>query len=190
MKGKIGDLKVEQGRLLVSEPFLADPYFKRTVVLLSEHTEDGSIGFILNKLTDIKLSEAVKDFPDHINFPVYFGGPVQMDTLHYIHKLGAQLPGSKEIARGIYWGGDFEILKVLIEADKVKAEDIKFFIGYSGWTPDQLNEELQNKAWIISSVSERFAFYDNPKGLWGQVLRSLGNEYAIIANFPENPSLN
>lgn len=189
MKTRMDNVKLEQGKLLVSEPFLADPYFKRTVVLVSEHSKEGSVGFILNKLTDIKLSEAIKDFPES-NFPVYFGGPVQMDTLHYIHKLGDQLPGSKEICKGIYWGGDFDILKVMIEADKIKPGDIRFFIGYSGWTPEQLEQEMLNKAWIVSNANEKFAFNDNPKGLWGQVLRSLGNEFAIIANFPENPSLN
>jgi putative transcriptional regulator len=181
--------EVGQGSLLVSEPFLADPYFKRTVVLLSEYTHDGSIGFILNKVTDIKLSEAVKDFPEG-DFPVYFGGPVQMDTLHYIHRLGEQLPGSKQICQGVYWGGDFDILKMMIDARQIKPQDIRFFVGYSGWTSEQLSDELKNKAWIVTNTTEKFAFNNNPKGMWGQVLRSLGNEYAIIANFPENPSLN
>jgi putative transcriptional regulator len=183
------DVKLAQGKLLISEPFLADPYFKRTVVILSEHTKDGSVGFILNKLTDIRLNDAIKDFPE-FNVPVYFGGPVQIDTLHYIHKLGDLLPGSKEITNGIYWGGDFEVLKVLIDTAQIKPSDIRFFVGYSGWTPEQLEDELQHKAWIVSNANEKFAFHNNPKSLWEQVLKSLGNEYAIIANFPENPSLN
>ena len=189
MKTRFTNVEVGQGSLLISEPFLADPYFKRTVILLSEHSKDGSIGFILNKLTDIKLSEAVMDFPEQ-DFPVYFGGPVQMDTLHYIHKIGDGLPGSKQINGNTYWGGDFDILKDMIDMGHIKPGDIRFFVGYSGWTPDQLGEELHSKSWIVTDLKENIAFNENPKGLWGQVLRSLGDEYAIIANFPENPSLN
>lgn len=179
----------ECGKFLVSEPFLSDPYFKRSVVMLSEHNEEGSVGFILNKPTDIKINDAIKDFPK-IDSNLYFGGPVQTDSLQYIHKLGDRLEGSRKLLNGVYWGGNFETLKFLIDTKQVSKDDIRFFVGYSGWQPKQLEEEIQEKSWIIAPGKFEFAFFDDPKKLWGDVLRNLGQEFSILANFPEDPSLN
>ena len=179
----------ERGNFLVSEPFLSDPYFKRSVVLLSEHNEEGTIGFILNKPTDISVNEAIRDFPQ-IESKLYFGGPVQTDSLQYIHTLGMRLEGSREIMNGVYWGGNFEVLKSMIDTGQVKPSEIRFFVGYSGWQPSQLDTEVKEKSWIIAPGNFQFAFFDNPKKLWGDVLRSLGKEFSILANFPEDPSLN
>lgn len=182
-------LKPTAGSLLVSEPFLLDSYFKRAVVLLSEHDEHGTLGFILNKPTDVRLNDAVEDFPD-FDAPLYFGGPVETDTLFYIHTLGAKLEGAKEIAAGIWWGGDYEQLKYLINTKQISNTQIRFYAGYSGWEPKQLACELKDKSWLVSTSSRIFTFFDNPRNLWSQVLRSMGNEYAILANFPEDPNLN
>lgn len=178
-----------QGSILVSEPFLLDSYFKRAVVLLSEHDEQGTLGFILNKPTDVSLNEAVDDFPE-FNVPLYFGGPVETDTLFYIHTVGELLPGAKPITEGIWWGGDYDKLKFLIDTRQIRPDQIRFYAGYSGWEPKQLDSELKEKAWLVSGANKKFTFFDNPKSLWSQVLRSMGNEYAILANFPEDPSLN
>ena len=177
------------GKFLISEPFLNDPYFKRSVILLSEHNEEGSIGFILNKPTDISVNEAIKDFPK-IDSRLYFGGPVQTDSLQYIHKLGDKLDGSREVMKGVFWGGNFETLKMLIDTRQVHPDDIRFFVGYSGWQPAQLVSEIKEKSSIIAPGNHQFAFFDNAKKLWGDVLRSLGHEFSILANFPEDPSLN
>jgi putative transcriptional regulator len=183
------NLKPTAGSLLISEPFLLDSYFKRAVVLLSEHDEHGTLGFILNKPTDVRLNDAVEDFPD-FDAPLYFGGPVETDTLFYIHTLGAKLEGAKEIATGIWWGGDYEQLKYLINTKQITNTQIRFYAGYSGWEPKQLATELKGKSWLVSASSRVFTFFDNPRNLWSQVLRSMGNEYAILANFPEDPNLN
>ena len=180
---------LECGKLLISEPFLGDPFFKRAVVLLSEHNKDGTVGFILNKPTDIFINDIIEDFPD-FDVPVYFGGPVQKDTLHYIHKLGDKVQGCKEIKKGIYWGGDFEILKLLIDTKQVSPSDIRFFIGYSGWNPNQLKKEIAEKSWLLTPATDNFTFFDEPKKLWSDVMKSLGKEYSILANFPEDPSMN
>jgi putative transcriptional regulator len=177
------------GRVLVSEPFLMDSYFKRTVILLGEHGEDGTVGFILNKPTDLTLNDALEDFPP-FDAPLYFGGPVQTDTIHFLHTLGKKLEGSKEIIPGIYWGGSLETLKLLIETRQVDKDEIRFFAGYSGWEPEQLDDEMKGRTWLISNGKKDFAFSDSPEELWGEVLRSMGSQYAILANFPENPSLN
>jgi len=177
------------GRVLISEPFLMDSYFKRTVILLGEHGEDGTVGFILNKPTDLTLNDALEDFPP-FDAPLYFGGPVQTDTIHFLHTLGKKLEGSKEIMPGIYWGGSLETLKLLIETHQVSKDEIRFFAGYSGWEPQQLDDEMKGRTWLVSSGKKDFAFSHNPDELWGEVLRTMGSQYAILANFPENPSLN
>lgn len=177
------------GRVLISEPFLMDSYFKRTVILLGEHGEDGTVGFILNKPTDLTLNDALEDFPP-FDAPLYFGGPVQTDTIHFLHTLGKKLEGSKEIMPGIYWGGSLETLKLLIETRQVSKDEIRFFAGYSGWEPQQLDDEMKGRTWLVFNGKKDFAFSQNPDELWGEVLRSMGSQYAILANFPENPSLN
>lgn len=181
--------KPSKGRLLISEPFLTDPYFRRSVVLLSEHGEEGTVGFIINKPTEVMLNEALKDFPE-FSAHIYFGGPVQPDSLHYIHRLGNKLEGSREIGSGIYWGGEFEELKLLIDTRQVNPEDIRFYAGYSGWGPQQLNEELDQKSWIVARLDHISAFSEKPRDLWKEALKSLGSDYAMIANFPEDPSMN
>ncbi len=189
MRKKTVHLDPQVGRILVSEPFLLDSYFKRSVILLGEHGDDGTVGFILNKPTDLKLNDALEDFPP-FDVPLYFGGPVQTDTIHFLHTLGPKLVGSKEILKGIFWGGDLEMLKLLIDTHQVSKNEIRFFAGYSGWEPQQLNDELKGHTWIVSNCKKDFAFSEHPEDLWGQVLRTMGSQYAILANFPEDPSLN
>lgn len=189
MMKKVVQIDPSVGRILVSEPFLLDSYFKRAVILLGEHGDEGTIGFILNKPTDLKLNDALEDFPP-IDAPLYFGGPVQTDTIHFLHTLGHTLEGSKEILPGIFWGGDLEALKLLIDTGQVSTNEIRFFAGYSGWDPHQLDDELKGKTWLVSNCKKEFAFSNHPDELWGEVLRNMGSQYAIMANFPEDPSLN
>src|SRR5215204_6333021 len=101
-------LKPEKGRLLISEPFLPDPNFERTVVLLCEHNAEGSFGFVLNKPSAIKVNEVMEDF-SNFDTVVFVGGPVQQDTLHFIHR-NVNIENAIDIAENIYWGGDFESL--------------------------------------------------------------------------------
>jgi len=182
-------LEPEVGRILVSEPFLLDSYFKRSVILLGEHGTEGSVGFILNKPTDLTLNDALEDFPP-FEMPLYFGGPVQTDTIHFLHTMGDKLEGSKLILPGIYWGGSLEMLKLLIDTNQINKDEIRFFAGYSGWEPSQLDAELKGRTWLVSNCKKDFAFSTEPEELWGQVLRNMGSQYAILANFPEDPSLN
>ena len=137
----------------------------------------------------LTLNDALEDFPP-FDAPLYFGGPVQTDTIHFLHTLGKKLEGSKEIIPGIYWGGSLETLKLMIETRQVSKDDIRFFAGYSGWEPQQLDDEMKGRTWLVSSGKKDVAFSDHPDELWGEVLRSMGSQYAILANFPENPSLN
>lgn len=189
--GKIGDQRIEikAGRLLISEPFMNDEYFGRSVVLLCEHNEEETVGFILNKPMVLSINEAMEDFPS-IEGQMYFGGPVEADMVHFIHRLGNRLPGSFEIGHGIYWGGDFETLAFLIDTKQVSGGDVRFFAGYSCWDGKQLKRELKERTWIIGEGDLKYLFSEDPDHLWREVLRNMGRQFSVIANFPVDPSFN
>lgn len=179
----------EKGKILISEPFLNDPNFKRTVILLTEHNEEGSVGFVMNKPTAYKLNQVVEDFPE-FDSPVYYGGPVQLNTLQFIYKGEDIIDGSAEILPGLYWGGSFDILRTLIEAGEVNSADFRFFLGYSGWGEGQIDEELGAKSWIVTGTTIENVFSDEPDKLWRETLKGMGRKFAILASFPDNPSVN
>jgi putative transcriptional regulator len=178
-----------KGKILISEPFLNDLNFKRTIILLTEHTEEGSVGFVLNKPTAYKLNDVVEDFPK-FNTPVYYGGPVQLNSIQFIYKGENLIEGSAEIMPGLYWGGSFEILKLLIENKQVRAEDFRFFLGYSGWGEMQLDDEMEKNSWIVTGTTIENVFSSDPDNLWREVLKSMGKKFAVLASFDENPSVN
>lgn len=178
----------KKGKILISEPFLNDPYFKRSVVFLTAHDKEGSLGFILNKPVQLKLNEAVNEFP-FFDARLYLGGPVKRDSLYFFHTIGKAIDDSIEVLDGLWWGGNFDTLKSMILQGKVKDNDVRFFAGYSGWEPEQLEKELQEKSWIIAEAKMEYVFGD-AQHLWRNILLSMGNKYAVMANFPEDPSLN
>ena len=182
--------KVKQGQLLLAEPFMLDHNFRRAVILLCSHADEvGTVGFILNKTLDLKINELINDFPD-FETPVYFGGPVSTETIHYIHDCGDILDQSEEIDQGIYWGGDFEKLKFLITSELIKPKNIRFYLGYAGWSPMQLKDELEYGSWITSMMHPNFILKSKPDHLWNQVLREKGDKYTVIAEMPDSFYLN
>jgi len=184
------ELKPKKGILMVAEPsIIGDISFNRSVILLADHSEEGSIGFILNKALEHNLSELIPDIKK--DFLVYNGGPVEQDNLYFIHKVPSLIPDSIEIAEGIYWGGNFEAVKKLIEKDLITEKEIKFFLGYSGWDTNQLEEELAAKAWIlINQYTQEDVLEKSYNNFWKEKLEELGGEYLIWSNAPENPSYN
>lgn len=180
----------EKGDLLISEPFLPDPNFQRTVVLLCEHGEDGSFGFVLNKPSLLKGSD-VLDEAAFFEDVLYLGGPVQQNTLHFIHRQIPGLDGGATIGDGLQWGGDFEQLLLMMEAGKLNSGDLKFFLGYSGWSEGQLEEELEQNTWIIyKSATAEDIFDTQPDVLWRECLKKMGGKYKILSNYPTDPRLN
>jgi len=178
------------GRLLISEPFLNDPNFKRSVILLTEHGSEGTIGFILNQPSALLVKDLVPDLAKG-DFPIFIGGPVEVDTIHFIHRCYDKLNSGEEIANGIYWGGDFETLKILIHQNNLAANEVKFFLGYSGWGEDQLKGEMQTNTWIVSDqFHQDLVFSTNEEELWREVIVNLGPRFAHVSNFPSDPSLN
>lgn len=177
------------GRLLVSEPFMGDTNFTRSVVLLVEHNEDGSLGFVLNRKIESTLNELLDELP-YCHNEVHLGGPVAHNTLHYIHRLGARISGSNHIVDDIFWGGKFEELEILLKSGAVPEDEIAFFVGYSGWAPGQLDRELEQGSWIVSPAEATDLLPPNPDLLWQKVLRNLGRRYKVAANYPVDPRLN
>lgn len=183
-------IKPATGKVLIAEPFMLDAHFKRTVVLLADHHPDeGTVGFILNKKTDLKLHEVTADFGD-FESDVYYGGPVDNNSMYFIHNAGAILDDSIQICRGVYWSGNYEKLKVLIDCKLILASNIRFYIGYSGWTAGQLEEELKDPSWIVADMDANFIFKVNPETLWKDILDTKGYHYSAISQIEGDELMN
>lgn len=183
------NLDPAKGRLLIAEPFMADPYFKRSVVLICEHNNEGTFGLILNRFVDMKLEDLLEGTPP-FDSKVGIGGPVDASNLFYIHTLGDELEESEEIVAGLYIGGNFEQLKVLILSGAIEDHEIRFFVGYSGWDADQLHYELVDEAWYVSEINGLPLLNTDAENLWSLALKSMGGAFANLVNFPVDPNLN
>jgi putative transcriptional regulator len=179
----------EKGKILISEPFLPDTFFNRSIIYLTDHNPNGSVGFILNKKLEIKISEAVSGF-EGWDENLSMGGPVAPDTLHYIHNLGDMVPKSVPVDGNIYWGGDIDVIRELIKTGLVKQGQIRFFLGYSGWSAGQLERELKENSWVIARVSPETIMQSRGVDNWKKLLRSFKNKYRVWADFPDSPDMN
>lgn len=183
------ETKIQTGNILLAEPFSVDSHFKRTAVLLTEHHEGGTVGFILNKPMEIKIEELIIDFPE-FDAPVNYGGPVATDSIHYVHNIGELLDDSLPVSDGIYWGGDYEKLKFLIDSKLVTPDNIRFYIGYSGWSSGQLDAELRRGSWVVADVHANYVFKENQTRLWSQIMENKGSVYSVIAGVPDSVNWN
>jgi putative transcriptional regulator len=183
------DKNPTKGKLLIAEPsILNDKEFNRSVIYLTEHSKDGCIGFILNRPTEFVLNDLIPEI--ECDFTIYSGGPVEQENLYFIHKVPELIPDSIKIDDEFYWGGNFNILTTLLNEKTLKCSDIRFFLGYSGWSINQLNEELNESTWVI--VKNKYPNLLNIKSedIWKNQLMAIGGEYQIWANAPKNPALN
>jgi putative transcriptional regulator len=182
--------KPEKGHLLIAEPsIIGDLSFNRAVILLADHNDLGSVGFILNKPLNYNLKDLIDGTESDIR--VFNGGPVEQDNLYFIHTSPQLIPNSIEIANGIYWGGDFQVVLDLINEGILSSNNIKFFLGYSGWDENQLDSELESKAWLVSDNTYKNAIVSKPgKTFWRDKMLEMGGDYSIWSNAPENPSYN
>ncbi len=161
----------------------------RTVIILCEHKQTGSFGFVLNKEYPEELGTLISDLANG-DFRVYFGGPVQKDTVHFLHQCPDLIPGGFEITDGIYWGGEFAEVVELVNQNKLTKNDIRFFLGYSGWGAGQLEEEMKQKSWITGDANKRLVFNTSADATWKDALQQLGGEYKQMINYPIDPQLN
>lgn len=185
---ELNSLKAEKGNILVSEPFMKDEYFKRSVVYLCESNAEGTVGFILNDPLGIHLKDVIKD-DLNFNAPLYLGGPVQTENLFFIHRC-PDLEDSLPISKDVFWSGDFERLKEKIKLGQVTESEVRFFLGYSGWDPEQLKSELTEQSWLIGQLDTPKIFSLNTENLWKKSLQQMGEIQAMLATFPNDPSLN
>jgi putative transcriptional regulator len=179
-----------KGQLLIAEPsIIGDLSFNRSVILLADHDKEGSVGFIINK----PLKYTINDLLPEINaaFKIYNGGPVEQDNLYFIHNIPELIPNSIEISNGIYWGGDFESTKALINNGKINKNNIRFFLGYTGWEENQLELEMISNSWIVAPNSYKNKIIGTASAyFWKEQILELGGDYMIWSNAPENPYLN
>lgn len=183
-------IKPKKGHLLIAEPsIIGDSSFNRSVIILADYNEEGSVGFILNKPLEYTLTDLV---PNTLaSFKVYNGGPVEQDNLYFIHKVPDLIPQSIEISHGIFWGGDFDIALSFINMGKIKESDIRFFLGYSGWEPSQLERELQANSWVVTeNIYKKSLIEKSNDAFWKEKMMELGGDYSLWSNAPENPSYN
>jgi putative transcriptional regulator len=182
--------KLKKGQLLIAYPYIiGDAYFDRSVILLTDHNQEGSVGFIINKPLKYSINDLLPDIK--ASFKVYNGGPVEQDNLYFIHNVPKLIPNSVEISNGIYWGGDFESVKELINQRKINKNNIRFFLGYTGWEEDQLESEMEHNSWIVTTNSyENKIIGKSTLHFWKEKIIELGGDYLIWSNAPENPYLN
>ncbi|MBA3985166.1 MAG: YqgE/AlgH family protein [Flavobacteriales bacterium] len=183
-------LKPTKGHLLVAEPsIISDTSFNRSVVLIADEGSSGFIGFILNKPLVYTLHDLMPEISSELM--VYNGGPVEQDNLYFIHRAPNLIPDSIEIADGIYWGGDFLTVTSLIELKKIGKNDIRFFLGYSGWETEQLENELQLNTWIVvKNTYKNKIISKNYSSFWKEKMVEFGGDYILWSNAPENPNFN
>ncbi len=182
-------IKPGPGILLIADPFLKDPNFLRTVVLLCDHTKESSIGFVLNKKIEQTIDQLITDL-EGFPLPVYYGGPVELNSIHFVHQYPDLIPDAIKIGNGIYWGGNFESVTALIKTNSINFNKIKFFIGYSGWGEAQLADELTEKSWLTVSSTQNLIFNTAHHKVWANSLIRLGGDYKMLINFPIDPQLN
>ena len=183
-------IKPRSGKLLIAGPFLHDYYFGRSVILITEHEENGSMGFIVNKPTEFFVADLIEGFPD-MDMPLFSGGPVQNDNVFILHRRPDLIDNGSKIFNNIYWGGDFDQIKDLLKNGMLSPTDIRFFLGYSGWGDDQLKEEIKNESWIIGNINKDIDIFSyTGEDMWVDIIKSFGDKYIGWLKFPANPSDN
>ena len=181
--------EIKAGNLLIADPFLKDPNFTRSVVLLCDHQPEGTIGFVLNRKFNKNIGDLISNL-ETCQFPVYYGGPVQTDTIHFLHRCPQLIADGLSIGNGMYWGGDFKKAAGLLKNDELKQNMIRFYLGYSGWGEEQLENEIKEKTWLTTQASTGLVFHKNVSLLWQDSLRQLGGKYEQLIHYPIDPQLN
>lgn len=174
------------GQLLISSPSLVDQNFRRTVVLMTHHDEDGAVGLVLSRPSALRIDEAVPDLGDlpYSDEVVYIGGPVQPEAVVVLVELDEPLEDSEPIV------GNVVYMPPGADADELHASRARVFAGYSGWGPGQLEHELEEPAWILAPALPADVFASDPDELWRTVLQRKGKKFALIARMPYDPGLN
>ena len=173
-----------KGNILIASPnLLFDSFFSKTIILLVDETKDGYTGFILNKPLEIKIKEIE-------SLEIYKGGPVSNDNLYFIYKTKSPIKGSLKISDNVYWGGNIDEVFKMIKENIINTNNVRFFIGYSGWDHNQLEVEIKNKNWIVKKNKAENILTINSQKHWRDEMKKLGGEYLLWSESPENPIFN
>jgi putative transcriptional regulator len=182
--------KATQGCLLLSDPFINDPYFTRVAILLCRHNKKETFGFVLNNFIELDLNQNEGNFIE-IPSKISIGGPVEENNLFYIHSLGHRLKDSEQIVGNLYFGGDYESLRELLDQEPSLLKEIRFFIGYSGWDYQQLEDEMKEHAWVaVSNITENEILSSTSDDFWKECMNKQGPKFQLISQFPLDPNDN
>jgi putative transcriptional regulator len=181
--------KIQAGTILIADPFLKDPNFLRTAIFLCEHKDEGSFGFVINRKLDFLIGDLITEL-EGCDFPVYYGGPVQQNTIHFLHRKPGIITGSERITDEIYWGGEFDEVIDLLRKNKILPDDLRLFLGYSGWGEGQLAQEFNENTWLTTYSSSSLIFSNDVSIVWKEALKQIGGKYEQLINYPIDPQLN
>ena len=191
---KLNSLNLEKGRVLIADPFLSDDYFSNAVILLCEINEKGAFGIVLNHYIEETVSDFMTKFSDldTSDYKISLGGPVDTDSIYYIHTRPDLIKNSINVFEDIYLGNgeEFDVVADLIRSKQLSHNEIKFSLGYSGWTAGQLEEELKKNSWFVGNLSSATLMNYQEKDIWKKTLEQMSEKHRVISNFPQNPMLN
>jgi putative transcriptional regulator len=177
------------GDFLIAEPFMQDPNFQRSVVLLCQKQEDGYVGFTINRKIDYSVGDLVEELAD-CTMPLFDGGPVGKEQMFFLHSMPELISGGIMIQKDIYWGGDFEQVKHMVQSNTIDPNRIKFIVGYSGWESGQLEDEMKERSWHITPGKSFLVLHEQPEEIWKNAIKLLGEEFKPLINYPKDPSFN
>lgn len=185
------DIPLGKGIFLVASPGLRDPNFRQTVILLCKHGPEGALGVVVNRPTEINITEVLPQVPilEGQQHRVFSGGPVQRNNLLILYRTPEEPDDSHHVFNGVYMGGDMKALEDLIQ-DPSSLGNFRTFMGYSGWAPGQLENEMRTGSWLTVPADSTTMFGKDHNGLWGNILRSLGEDMALYADMPPDPQMN
>lgn len=178
-----------RGKILISDPFNNGNIFERSVVFLCNHDDEGSFGFIINKPIRISMKGLEDQLPETI-VTAYQGGPVETDSLFYLHTLGDEIKESQPLGKGVYLGYNYKELYKKMTPELIEEGAIKLFIGYCGWASRQLDEELEKNFWAVLEIEDINDIILPREDMWQYFMQKLGKKYEIMSNFPINPNDN
>lgn len=186
----IQDTDIQKGDILISKPsILGDVTFNRSIILIADNNAEGIVGFIINKPLEDNLQDLIPNVKS--SFKVFDGGPVERDKLYFIHNVPELIKNGLKISDGIYWGGQYQEVINLINTGQLNHSQIKFFLGYTGWAQTQLNDEIKEEAWLKDDeIKTQDIINCNSASFWNKIMKSIGGQYLIWSNAPENPNYN
>lgn len=184
--------KPDIGALLISEPFLREDYFHHSVICIADYAPDSTaMGIVLNRLTGYTLQNIIEGVKIEKPVSVYCGGPMANDRLFFLHTLGEVIPGCRKIKDNLFVGGDFEAVREYVNLGYPLEGYLRFFLGYSGWSRLQLDEEINNRVWAVTESTDYSSMLTGSEDpYWHRYVRMLGKRFRGWRFHPRNPHAN